>query len=499
MAAYLLEDWCKGMNIDPNNCILVIGIPEGFDEGSIEPTLEASLASLSNCRMRGRMFWREEGAYAALCELKEPVEALSIPKELAVAGSTWKIVTAGSQSQKASASDIGFLKKMTTFLEKEGKTMADMPGLLGLNPLVPDQETASSAKVWEKVLEQVLDKVMQPHPEFSSYRKLRLFSGDAIPIPGEEGFEPWLEHTTEMLQEWAVPDAEKRRRLIESLRGPALDVIRTLKLVDPGVCVKDCLEALAHAFGRNEGSEDVYCKFLSTRQQKGEKLSDYVQRLEKLLQRAVLRGAVTVRQMDQTRLAQIVRGAQYQNAILLHLRLRERQGNPPSYSQLIKEVREEEERQAASESWESQPAKLTGTTITRPPKALMVNSDKELAQQVQVLTEQVAELRSTSRAGGASRHMDAPAAMVQKTTYKTTGAAGRQGKGQPSFCYRCGQEGHILARCQNEGNPTLVYQKLQTTWEKPGNGRRAWEGSRLRPQDMKAPLEKTVRPGSHQD
>uniref|UniRef100_A0A8C8RYV0 Uncharacterized protein n=1 Tax=Pelusios castaneus TaxID=367368 RepID=A0A8C8RYV0_9SAUR len=345
MASQLLEDWCKGMKIDPKNCILVQGIPEGFDEGTIESTLEEHIAK---CVMHGCIFRREEGTYAVLCEFDKEREPLSVPKELEVAGNVWKIVTMGSQSPKTPTSDIGFLKKMSAFLEKEGKTMTDIPGLLGLSPLIPDQGTASLAGVWEKVLEKVLDKAMQPHHDSGAYRKLRLFSGSPTPIPGEEGFEPWLEYTTEMLQEWAVPDVEKRRRLIESLRGPALDVIRTLKLGDPGVSVKDCLEALSHAFGRNES-----------------KVSDYVQRLEKLLQRAVIRGAVAVERMDQARLAQVVRGVQHQDFILLHLRLRERQENPPSYSQLIKEIREEEERQGTWENGENQSCKSTERDLGR--------------------------------------------------------------------------------------------------------------------------------------
>ncbi|CAM5176386.1 unnamed protein product, partial [Eretmochelys imbricata] len=36
------------------------------------------------------------------------------------------------------------------------------------------------------------------------------------------------------------------------------NVIRTLKLIDPGVSVKDCLEALEHNFGSVEGPEDSY-------------------------------------------------------------------------------------------------------------------------------------------------------------------------------------------------------------------------------------------------
>uniref|UniRef100_A0A8C3H5Y1 Paraneoplastic antigen Ma-like C-terminal domain-containing protein n=1 Tax=Chrysemys picta bellii TaxID=8478 RepID=A0A8C3H5Y1_CHRPI len=222
-----------------------------------------------------------------------------------------------------------------------------MSGLLDPGPAASSSGAAASANDWAKALGQILEKVVLSHATSNSCRELRLFAG-------AEEFEPWLEHTTEMLQEWAVPDAEKRRCLIESLSGPALDVIRTLKLIDPGVSVNDCLEALDHTFGSVEGPEDSYCKFLNSRQQIGEKISAYIQRLERLLQRAVMRGAVTAEQMDRTRLAQIVRGAQFQNPILLHLRLRERREHPPSYSQLIKEIREEEERQAASEFWEAQ-------------------------------------------------------------------------------------------------------------------------------------------------
>ncbi|CAM4715074.1 unnamed protein product [Lepidochelys kempii] len=120
--------------------------------------------------------------------------------------------------------------------------MANMSGLLGPGSAASSSEAAASADDWTKTLGQTLEKVVLSHAESDSCHKLRLFAG-------EEEFEPWLEHTTEMLQEWAVPDAEKRRCLIERLGGPALDVIRTLKLIDPGVSVKDCLEALEHTFG----------------------------------------------------------------------------------------------------------------------------------------------------------------------------------------------------------------------------------------------------------
>uniref|UniRef100_A0A8C8SE12 Paraneoplastic antigen-like protein 5 n=1 Tax=Pelusios castaneus TaxID=367368 RepID=A0A8C8SE12_9SAUR len=339
MASQLLEDWCKGMNVNPKSCILVQGVPEGFDEGTIESTLEEHIAK---CVVHGRMFQRGEGTYVVLGEFDKVMEPLSVPKELEVACNTWKIVTVGSQS---------------------------------LKPSVPDQETPSSAGVWEKVLEKVLDKAVQTLHDSGAYHKLRLFSGSSTPLPGEEEFEPWLEHATEMLQEWAVPDCEKRRCLIEGLRGPALDLLRTLKLIDPDVSVKDCLEALTHASGETESSEDAYCKFLSVKQERGEKVSYYVQRLEKLLQRAVMRGAVAVEKMDQTRLAQVLRGVQYQDFIPLHLRLREQQ-------------KKEEKRQGTRENG-SQPCEATSAAFTGSPGALMVNGAGELAQQVQILTDEV--------------------------------------------------------------------------------------------------------------
>ncbi|XP_037744095.1 paraneoplastic antigen Ma1 homolog [Chelonia mydas] len=411
------------------------------------------------------------------CSTVWAVDLLQVPSEISVEDGARNLIATGSQSPPAPASNVEFLKKMSAFLGKEGKTLADMPGLLGFDTRASRLGAAPSPDEWAKALGQALEKDVQPHPESRPYHTLRLFSGGPTPITGEEGFEPWLEHTTEMLQEWAIPDAEKRRCLVECLRGPALDVIHTLKLSNPGVQVKDCLEALDHAFGRTKGLEDIYCKFLNARQQKGEKVSAYIQRLEKLLQRAIMRGAVAVEQMDWIRLAQIVRGVQYQNPILLHLRLRAQQENPPCYSRLIKEVREEEERQAAGEVWEVQSHQEAGTASMQMPKALMVNPQEEIIQRVQVLTQKVAELENTINPAKTSRYKEPPAAMVQKTTFRATAPPRQQGRGQSFFCYRCGQDGHTAARCQNAENPTLVYQKLRTTWGNSGNNRGAWKGA----------------------
>uniref|UniRef100_A0A8C3IB14 Paraneoplastic antigen Ma-like N-terminal domain-containing protein n=1 Tax=Chrysemys picta bellii TaxID=8478 RepID=A0A8C3IB14_CHRPI len=119
MAVYLLEDRCQGMNIDPKNCLLVTGMPEAFDEGSTESVLRAATDCLSQCKMRGCMFMREEGAFAVLCELPVAVDLLQVPSEIAVEDIVWKLIVTRSQSPPAPASDVEFLKKMSTFLGKD--------------------------------------------------------------------------------------------------------------------------------------------------------------------------------------------------------------------------------------------------------------------------------------------------------------------------------------------------------------------------------------------
>uniref|UniRef100_A0A8C4WHD1 Paraneoplastic antigen Ma-like N-terminal domain-containing protein n=1 Tax=Gopherus evgoodei TaxID=1825980 RepID=A0A8C4WHD1_9SAUR len=86
MALHLLEDCCQGMNIDPRNCLLVTGVLEAVDEGSIEPILRSSTEYLCKCKMRGHIFVREEGAFAVLCELPSAVDPLQVPGVLVLSG-----------------------------------------------------------------------------------------------------------------------------------------------------------------------------------------------------------------------------------------------------------------------------------------------------------------------------------------------------------------------------------------------------------------------------
>ena len=60
MAMTLLEDWCRGMDVNSQSALLVWGIPVNCDEAEIEETLQAAMPQV-HYRVLGRMFWREEG------------------------------------------------------------------------------------------------------------------------------------------------------------------------------------------------------------------------------------------------------------------------------------------------------------------------------------------------------------------------------------------------------------------------------------------------------
>lgn len=140
---------------------------------------------------------------------------------------------------------------------------------------------------------------------------------------------------------------EKRTRIVESLKGPALDIIQAVRLNDPDATPTDYLKALDNAFGGTESGEDLYFAFRSMHQQSGEKLSDFLQRLERSIRRVLHREGISPQCTDQVKLEQLIRGSTQSDMILVHLRLRERKEKPPTFLQLLNEIREEEEYEAS--------------------------------------------------------------------------------------------------------------------------------------------------------
>ncbi|KAK7925636.1 hypothetical protein WMY93_007946 [Mugilogobius chulae] len=154
-----------------------------------------------------------------------------------------------------------------------------------------------------------------------------------------------------MSEEYEYSDKEKRRRIVESLKGPALEIIQAVRLSNSEATHIDYLQALESTFGTSESGEELYLKFRALHQTQGECLSDFLLRLERTLNKVVQRGGLLVSETNRARIEQLLKGATESDIMLLQLNLRERRGNPPSFLDLLKEIREEEEREAARQKF----------------------------------------------------------------------------------------------------------------------------------------------------
>uniref|UniRef100_A0A8C9PJJ9 PNMA family member 3 n=1 Tax=Spermophilus dauricus TaxID=99837 RepID=A0A8C9PJJ9_SPEDA len=416
MPLTLLQDWCRGEHLDTQRSMLILGIPEDCSEDEFEETLQEALRHLGRYRVIGRMFRREENAQAFLLELAQDFDYALVPREILGKGGPWEVI----------------VKPRNTIM---------------INSIF-----------------YTLGAAVQPLLEQMLYRELRVFSGNTISIPGALAFDAWLEHTTEMLQMWQVPEGEKRRRLMECLRGPALQVVSVLRANNAAITVEECLAALQQVFGPVESRKIAQVKFCKAYQEPGEKVSSFVVRLEPLLQKAVEKNAVSRRNVNQTRLKRILGGATLPDKLREKLKLMKQRRKPPGFLALVKLLREEEE-------WEATigPEReiLEGLEIGQRPSARVGGVRAALVPALGNTLE-ARPSQGSRRWRGRGQH--------RRGGVMRAGSRGSRKRKHHTFCYGCGEDGHIRAQCFNPPNLPLVKQKRQAAIHL-GNGSRAWDKS----------------------
>ena len=192
---------------------------------------------------------------------------------------------------------------------------------------------------WRQALQPVLEKM--------GYKELGTFSGVEEPGHGEESFESWLEQANDMLHLWRhVSERERRRRLVESLRGPALDLLCGLLAEDPDLAAQDCLAALVQGFGNKDPRVSARLKLLTCAQRPRETLFAYVMRLEGLLQSALEKGAIHPATADQVRARQVLTRARLNDALQKELRRMRLMRRPPGFLGMLRLVQK-------AEAWEA--------------------------------------------------------------------------------------------------------------------------------------------------
>ena len=106
----------------------------------------------------------------------------------------------------------------------------------------------------------------------SPYRRLHTFSGVTPTLPGEEQLETWVEQARLIIEECERPEREKKMRLMESVKGPALEVLQAIRFNDPNPTANEYLDILENTFGTPESGEELYFAFRMLCQHPGEKL-----------------------------------------------------------------------------------------------------------------------------------------------------------------------------------------------------------------------------------
>ncbi|XP_037395031.1 paraneoplastic antigen Ma3-like [Pygocentrus nattereri] len=280
--------------------------------------------------------------------------------------------------------------------------------------------------------------------------------------------------------------------IIESLKGPGLEIVRALRFTDPEAKPGEYLDALNCAFGSAESGEDLYFSFRLIQQKSGEKLSDFARRLEPFLARVVQKGGIMAKDMDRVRVEQVLRGAVGADLMLLQLRLKERRERPPKFLDLLSEIRAEEEyersrhkvnprvRQVnALENVESDNVAIQGLKAElkslKEQMAGLAEQPRSRAEDAQSLllpvlhsddkgySEAVALQKNVNRVKRKIQHLpvrDTTARVAMTKPHTAVEAKQVSSKEDDYFCYRCGENGHIATKCTLPENEKKVIQKL---------------------------------------
>lgn len=327
--------------------------------------------------------------------------------------------------------------------------------------------------------------------------RLRVFSGK-IPRPTTEvDYDAWRGSVELILQDPSLSDLHRSRKILDSLLPPASEIVKHLGATALPTAYLDILDS---AFDAVEDGDDLFARFLNTLQNTGEKPSLYLQRLQAALLKAIKRGAVSNAEADKQLLKQFCRGC-WNDALITNLQLEAKRESPPSFSELLLQLRSEENRHSAKESRMRQHLnvhrhKVSSNVVStssfdldhgaasegreiaelrRQVTKLQNQLSKQKAKQTESddvlhLKKQITELQSQFTKLGSQKPQKQKEDRETKQAYfKPTGSAvvpKSLDRPKPGYCFRCGEDGHIVSGCENDSNPSLVNEKRKQLRER---------------------------------
>uniref|UniRef100_A0A3Q2CE31 Paraneoplastic antigen Ma-like C-terminal domain-containing protein n=1 Tax=Cyprinodon variegatus TaxID=28743 RepID=A0A3Q2CE31_CYPVA len=212
----------------------------------IENTAE-TIKALGKVTVRGKMFHPQQKCLV-LCECCEEIDPSKIPPEI-------RPINEGSGCKTVWYSEPqtdNFEDKLLTFLQSEGRTLEDIQSLYS-----PTKEGNSNPEDIISAVGDVMSRANK-YPNTHPYRRLRTYSGISPTPAGEESLDNWLEQATLLVEEGECSDKEKQRRILESLKRPAFEIIQAVRLTQPDASPHEYIKAIVSIFGTVESPEEQY-------------------------------------------------------------------------------------------------------------------------------------------------------------------------------------------------------------------------------------------------
>ncbi|XP_034622798.1 paraneoplastic antigen Ma1 homolog [Trachemys scripta elegans] len=232
-----------------------------MEPNEIEESLDAA-EILGRVKVHTRIYDPKVMGMVALCTHSKEADPDKVPKEVQVEGIPWTILGAEQSppSVPVSLEVDSLVQKLHALMVDEKRTREELILALGGAPT----SAAPSLVGWAKEFGNTLKDALKPVYESAPYKRLRSFSKVSSVPSGEDDYETWRDFTVPLVQEWVCSDAEKQKRVLESLRGPAMQIIQAVKDSQPAATVQDYLTALESVYGTTDSSEDLYYRFRHT-------------------------------------------------------------------------------------------------------------------------------------------------------------------------------------------------------------------------------------------
>ncbi|KAK7906968.1 hypothetical protein WMY93_015580 [Mugilogobius chulae] len=476
-----LKNWCVGEGLDLTNALLVKDVPPEAEVSFIEETLQ-TIKGLGRVKVRGRMYDPQSQSLTVLCECREKVNAAAIPLDVVPEGSAvaWRIFGPSEHE------------------EAQGQAAGDGQDVPQPDSSLQSPLQASTPEAIIRAVGDILQMTSKPtNNDNNLYRRLRTFSGVTPTPPGEEQLENWVEQARLMIEECDRSEREKKMRIMESVKGPALEILQAVRFNNPDATSSDYIDIFETTFGTPESGEELYFAFRMLCQHPNERLSEFLRRLERVLTKVVKKGGLQSSAADKARLDQVIKGAVRSDLMILNLGLRDRRDSPPTFLELLNEIRLEEEHEASRRRLHppktiyAKAATVTPDTETTELKDLKAEIHQLRAQvselsapsalsslppvsalpsvtpaaessedkNLQALKKEVVKLRKqVSVMSVKPKYSPAPEPCQKETQSRPL----QQRSRDPSdfFCYRCGEDGHYANKCAAPENYPKVVQKL---------------------------------------